>query len=49
MPNIILNANIAYQYLREITGKYLAFEDIYKKHDSLGVIGPGNGFLTKIL
>ena len=45
----ILNANIAYQYLCEITGKDLAFEDIYKKHVNLGLIGPGNGFLTGIL
>ena len=45
----ILNANIAYQYLCEITGKDLAFEEIYKKHDNLGLIGPGNGFLTGIL
>ena len=49
VPKRILNANIAYQYLCEITGKDLAFEDIYKNHVNLGLIGPGNGFLTGIL
>ena len=49
VPKTILIANIAYQYLCEITGKDLAFKDIYKDHVSLGLIGPGNGCLTRIL
>ena len=49
IPNRIFIAIIAYQYLCTITNKDLTLEEIYDKHPNLGLIGPGNGSLTRIL
>ena len=49
VPNKILKANITYQYLCTITNKDLTLQEIYGKHPDLGLIGPGQGLLTRIL
>ena len=49
VPNRIFIAIIAYQYLCKITGKDLTLEEIYDKNQNLGLIGPGNGSLTRTL
>ena len=45
----ILNAIIAYQYLCTLTDKNLTLEQILEKHSDLGLIGPGSGFLVRVL
>ena len=49
VPDRILKANITYQYLCTITNKDLTLQEIYGKHPDLGLIGPGQGLLTRIL
>lgn len=49
VPDRILKANIAYQYLGKITNKDLTLQEIHGKHPGLGLIGPGQGPLTKML
>ena len=49
VPNRIFIAIIAYKYLCKITDKDLILEEIYDKHPNLGLIGPGNGRLTRTL
>ena len=45
VPDRILKANIAYQYLGKMTNKDLTLQEIHGK----GLIGPGQGHLTKML
>ena len=45
----ILKAIIAYQYLCTLTDKNSTLEQILEKHSDLGLIGPGSGFLVRVL
>ena len=45
----ILRATIAYQYLCKKTNKDLSLTEIFEKHQDLGLIGPGHGYLTRML
>ena len=45
----ILEPTITFQYLCTITDKDLTLEEIYEKHSDLGLIGPVDGFLTRVL
>ena len=49
IPSRIFKATIAYQYLCTLTDKNLTLEQILEKHSDLGLIGPGSGFLTRVL
>ena len=49
IPSRIFKATIAYQYLCTLTDKSLTLEQILEKHSDLGLIGPGSGFLTRVL
>ena len=49
IPSRIFKATIAYQYLCTLTDKSLTLEQILEKHSDLGLIGPGSGFLSRVL
>ena len=49
VPDRILKASLAYQYLCVKANKDLSLKEILVKHSDLGLIGPGHGTITRIL
>ena len=49
VPDRILKASLAYQYLCVKANKDLSLKEILVKHSDLGLIGPGHGTITHIL
>ena len=49
VPDRILKASLAYQYLCIKANKDLSLKEILEKHSDLGLIGPGHGTITHIL
>ena len=49
VPDRILKASLAYQYLCVKANKDLSLKKKLEKHSDLGLIGPGHGTITYIL
>ena len=49
VPDRILKASLAYQYLCIKANKGSFLKEILEKHSDLGLIGPGHGTITHIL
>ena len=49
VPDRILKASLAYQYLCIKANKGSSLKEILEKHSDLGLIGPGHGTITHIL
>ena len=49
VPDRILKASLAYQYLCVKANKDLSLKKNLEKHSDLGLIGPGHGTITYIL